>query len=152
MHYLKELIVHQILLKAIGMFNFGLRNTIRKKNNQCLNEWKIIDFNPLKNDFNPDLRIFARSSSDSKGPAMSFISALEILHSNMTDDGIIALTTGNVNSLLAKVCGQKWHLYTLPEHLWFFSPETLSALLAKCGFEVVELKTEWSYFSIHYIR
>jgi len=44
-----------------------------------LNEWKIIDFNPLKNDYNPDLRIFARSSSDSKGPAIAFISALEIL-------------------------------------------------------------------------
>lgn len=44
-----------------------------------LNKWKIIDFNPLEDDFNPDWRIFARSSSDSKGPAIAFISALEIL-------------------------------------------------------------------------
>ena len=43
------------------------------------NEWKRIDFNRLKTEFNPDWRIFARSSSDSKGPAMAFISALEIL-------------------------------------------------------------------------
>ncbi|MDY7394667.1 M20/M25/M40 family metallo-hydrolase [Aureibaculum sp. 2210JD6-5] len=46
-----------------------------------LNEWKIIDFPDLNEDINPDWRIFARSASDSKGPAMSFISALEILHS-----------------------------------------------------------------------
>ena len=47
-----------------------------------LNEWNIIEF-PKKNEkINPDWRIFARSSSDSKGPAMSFISALQILHAN----------------------------------------------------------------------
>ena len=44
-----------------------------------LNKWSEIDFNPLKDDFNPDLRIFARSASDSKGPSMALISALEIL-------------------------------------------------------------------------
>lgn len=44
------------------------------------NEWQIIDWTDLSNKFDPDLRIFSRSASDSKGPAMSFISALEILH------------------------------------------------------------------------
>ncbi len=46
-----------------------------------INKWKIIKFPALKKDINPEWRIFARSASDSKGPAMSFISALEILHS-----------------------------------------------------------------------
>ena len=76
---------------------------------------------------------------------------LEILHANLKDDGVIVLVTGNVDSILAKVSGKKWHLYTLPEHLWFFSAETLSALLEKCGFKVIELKIEWSYYSILYI-
>ncbi len=43
------------------------------------NIWTIIDSGKLKNEFNPDWRIFARSASDSKGPAMSLISALQIL-------------------------------------------------------------------------
>jgi acetylornithine deacetylase/succinyl-diaminopimelate desuccinylase-like protein len=43
-----------------------------------LNEWKQISFDTLKNNFDDDWRIFARSASDSKGPAMAFISALEI--------------------------------------------------------------------------
>ncbi len=41
--------------------------------------WETIDFNRLKKEFNEDWRIFARSSSDSKGPAMALISALQIL-------------------------------------------------------------------------
>jgi len=43
------------------------------------NKWSIIDVEKLKTDFDPDWRIFARSASDSKGPAMSLISALQIL-------------------------------------------------------------------------
>lgn len=42
-------------------------------------QWQTLDWRTLENDFDPDLRVFARSASDSKGPAMSFISALQIL-------------------------------------------------------------------------
>ncbi len=45
-----------------------------------LNKWETIDFNLINKDFDPNWRIFARSASDSKGPAMSFISALEIFN------------------------------------------------------------------------
>lgn len=44
--------------------------------------WKIIDSERLKKEFDPDWRIFARSASDSKGPAMSLISSLQILKDN----------------------------------------------------------------------
>jgi len=43
-----------------------------------LDKWESIDFNLTDKNFDPNLRIFARSASDSKGPAMAFISALEI--------------------------------------------------------------------------
>jgi acetylornithine deacetylase/succinyl-diaminopimelate desuccinylase-like protein len=42
-------------------------------------EWEIISYAPNKIPLNMDWRIFARSASDSKGPAMAFISALRIL-------------------------------------------------------------------------
>lgn len=41
--------------------------------------WETIGFPTGSNIIDPDWRIFARSASDSKGPAMAFISALEIL-------------------------------------------------------------------------
>lgn len=42
-------------------------------------QWKIIDWELLKNNYDPEWRVFARSSSDSKGPAICFIAALQIL-------------------------------------------------------------------------
>lgn len=41
--------------------------------------WKKISWEQLDEQYNPDWRIFARSASDSKGPAMAFITALRIL-------------------------------------------------------------------------
>ena len=52
---------------------------LKEKNNGI---WQTIDFERLRTEYNPEWRIFARSASDSKGPAISFISALEILKEN----------------------------------------------------------------------
>ncbi|MGI9542765.1 MAG: M20/M25/M40 family metallo-hydrolase [Cyclobacteriaceae bacterium] len=44
------------------------------------NTWQPVDWEVLETRFDPNLRIFARSASDSKGPAMAFITALQILN------------------------------------------------------------------------
>lgn len=41
--------------------------------------WETLSWNFLDGEINPDWRIFARSASDSKGPSMTFLSALDIL-------------------------------------------------------------------------
>ena len=51
---------------------------LKEKNSN--GKWEKIDFNLEENNFNPEWRIFARSASDSKGPAIAFISALEIFN------------------------------------------------------------------------
>ncbi len=43
------------------------------------NGWKKIAWDQFDKNYDPDWRIFARSASDSKGPAMAFITALRIL-------------------------------------------------------------------------
>lgn len=50
------------------------------KEKDDIDNWAIIDSQQVQEEFNPEWRIFARSASDSKGPAMSLISALQILH------------------------------------------------------------------------
>ncbi len=40
-------------------------------------EWKTIDWAKIKEKYNPDWRIFARSTSDAKGPAAMFLAALD---------------------------------------------------------------------------
>jgi len=45
-------------------------------------DWKEIDWENLDKKIDPDWRVFARSASDSKGPGMTFFSALDILSEN----------------------------------------------------------------------
>jgi SAM-dependent methyltransferase len=51
--------------------------------------------------------------------------------------GIIALSTGNVSSLAARIHGPDWSLLTPPWHQFYFSRKTLKRLLESCGFEVI---------------
>lgn len=44
------------------------------------NDCKIIPWDKLTKNFNPDWKIFARSASDSKGPAIAFLQTLRILN------------------------------------------------------------------------
>ncbi len=46
---------------------------------QVEGEWKLVPAEEFNRTLNPDWRIFARSASDSKGPAVAFITALRIL-------------------------------------------------------------------------
>ena len=48
-------------------------------------KFKTIPWSALNEEINPDWRIFARSSSDSKGPAVAFIHALSLLQSSKID-------------------------------------------------------------------
>jgi hypothetical protein len=52
-------------------------------------------------------------------------------------DGLIALSTGDLDSLAARLSGSRWHLLTPRHHNFFFSARTLRRLLARSGFDVV---------------
>ena len=55
----------------------------------------------------------------------------------LRDGGVLALSTGDIGSLFARVMGRFWHLMIPPRHLYFFSPVTLRNLLEQAGFETV---------------
>lgn len=76
---------------------------------------------------------------------------LLICHDILKEKGILALQTGNIQSLFAKVCRTKWHLYTVPEHLWYFSFDTLKKLAKDTGFEIIEIKNDWNCYSLDYL-
>jgi SAM-dependent methyltransferase len=54
--------------------------------------------------------------------------------------GYLVLTTGDAHSLLARLCGRYWRLMTPPQHLWFFAPHNLTALLTGLGFSEVSVR------------
>ena len=55
----------------------------------------------------------------------------------MPPGGIIAVTTGDIASLNARVRGSRWRLIHPPTHVHYFSVQTLTRLLDGCGFDVV---------------
>ncbi len=48
-------------------------------------KWKIIPYDNLHKTVNPDWRIFARATSDAKGPAMAFLASLDALKELKTE-------------------------------------------------------------------
>lgn len=50
------------------------------KEKDAAGNWKEIPYSKLKENLNPEWRIFARSAADAKGPAMAFLAALDALN------------------------------------------------------------------------
>jgi SAM-dependent methyltransferase len=65
--------------------------------------------------------------------------------------GILALSTGDVTSLCARLSGPRWHLLSLPEHLFFFSPRSLGELLARAGCRVSKVTREVNWVPVAYV-
>lgn len=47
----------------------------------------------------------------------------------------------NYESWMARYLGKVWPWWSVPDHLWHFTPASVTRLLDRAGFEVVELKT-----------
>jgi len=62
---------------------------------------------------------------------------LEKISRHMPADGLIAITTGDIDSLNARLKKEHWRLIHPPTHIHYFSKRTLARLLRNYGFEVI---------------
>src|SRR5439155_22918007 len=67
------------------------------------------------------------------------------------DDGLVALSTGDADSLAARLSRSRWHLLTPRHHNFFFGASTLVRLLERGGFEVVWLGHPGSRYSLAHL-
>lgn len=58
----------------------------------------------------------------------------------LKENGLLVLSTGDIDSLVSKLMGQRWHLLLPPQHIYYFSQETIKKLLKKTGFKVIKIK------------
>lgn len=65
--------------------------------------------------------------------------------------GRLVLSTGDVRSAVARVSGARWHLYTIPEHLFFFSRRSLEILLERSGLRVETMVARGSRYPVGYL-
>lgn len=54
--------------------------------------------------------------------------------------GLLALTTGDLGSWLARWQGPRWRQIHPPSHLWYFSRETMERTLQRFGFEMISFR------------
>jgi 2-polyprenyl-3-methyl-5-hydroxy-6-metoxy-1,4-benzoquinol methylase len=73
---------------------------------------------------------------------------IEKLSSLMGTGGVVAITTGDIDSLVARMRGKQWRLIHPPTHLHYFSKKTLSELLSRNGFETCYTGSDGQYRSL----
>ena len=67
---------------------------------------------------------------------------------NMRPGGVIAITTGDLGSFVARFRGARWRLIHPPTHLHYFSKATLVRLLERYGFAIRYCGAEGLYRSV----
>lgn len=65
---------------------------------------------------------------------------LKKVYKLLKPDGLLVLSTGDIDSLVGKLMGKHWHLLLPPQHIYYFSQTTIKKLLEKIGFKVIEVK------------
>lgn len=68
----------------------------------------------------------------------------------LQDDGLIVITTPDVDSFCAKLFGWKWWHYRVA-HITYFNKRTLTKIIVKAGFEIIAAKRPSWYFTLFYL-
>ena len=69
--------------------------------------------------------------------------AVRALRARLTPDGVLAVVVPVLGSTTTRLFPSRWDQYKPPEHLWFWSPRSLRALLADHGLSVVREDIAW---------
>jgi SAM-dependent methyltransferase len=72
---------------------------------------------------------------------------LQRVRSWLVPNGSLFLSVPNAGSVVARLMRSRWVLL-LREHLWYFSPRTVSLLLSQSGFEIVQTRPKLVQFSV----
>jgi SAM-dependent methyltransferase len=63
------------------------------------------------------------------------------LRRSLKNDGVLVIQCPNIDSDMARLCGQWWRWLLPSQHLWHFSRHTLDTLLGQAGFNLVSVCT-----------
>jgi 2-polyprenyl-3-methyl-5-hydroxy-6-metoxy-1,4-benzoquinol methylase len=76
---------------------------------------------------------------------------LQQCHRVLEPGGLIHITTGDIDSVLARVLGRRWRLINPPQHISYFSIRTLKSLLRDLGFEILHAKRCGKHVSLQFM-
>ena len=64
--------------------------------------------------------------------------------------GLLVVNYPDIHSAVARLMGRKW-VFLLSVHLYYFTPDTVRAILAETGFQVQRSKKHWQSLELGYI-
>jgi 2-polyprenyl-3-methyl-5-hydroxy-6-metoxy-1,4-benzoquinol methylase len=74
--------------------------------------------------------------------------ALANIRTLLLPGGVLALSTGDHGSILRRVTGRSWRLFSDPTHNFFFDETTLRRLLSESGFDIIGLSRRGKWVSL----
>lgn len=111
-------------------------------------EGELINFLHSSESF--DVITFLDSLDHMRDPIANLRIASKLLKRN----GLIVITCGDSDSLMAKVLRKRWYLYIPPTHLFFFSRKVLAMILSSMGFKIkrIEYSGKWVSLRLCFFR
>src|SRR5258708_2242795 len=76
---------------------------------------------------------------------------LVLLSRHLSPGGIIVITTGDFGSVAARLSGRYWRLMTPPQHLWFFSRDSIIRLAESLGLRIERVDHPWKIVDLSLI-
>ena len=70
-------------------------------------------------------------------------STLALCREHLNPGGVIVITTGDFGSFYARLAGRNWRLMTPPQHLWFFTPQSIRGLSHSFGLKMEACDHPW---------
>jgi SAM-dependent methyltransferase len=74
------------------------------------------------------------------------------LAAKLRPGGAMVITTGDFSTLMARLAGKRWRLMTPPQHLWFFTPASISGIATAAGLKVERLDHPWKLVPLSLIQ
>ena len=62
---------------------------------------------------------------------------------HLNPGGILVITTGDFGAMTARLAGAHWRLMTPPQHLWFFSRDSIRRMAAPLGLALEHFDHPW---------
>lgn len=79
-------------------------------------------------------------------------STLALCRRQLNPGGVIVISTGDFASFYARLAGRNWRLMTPPQHLWFFTPESIRRLSQSLGLRLEACDHPWKLVPLALIR
>jgi SAM-dependent methyltransferase len=76
---------------------------------------------------------------------------LRALHARLRPGGRLLIMTPNLASWLARVSGARWVSLKVPEHVLYYTPQSLRRVLANAGFAVRTLRPAGQYVTLAFL-